>query len=361
MSGSLTPDYIDSLVAYSSAKSEKQTGSTWLNANESPYTKNWQIDSDTLNRYPDPQPQNVIDAYASYARVASEQVLMTRGADEGIELLMRTFCYSSKDAISQFLPTYGMYKVSANTHNVAINNLSQTLLQQGSAEDIVDASADAKLVFICNPNNPTGAMISVQKIAQICQGLCDKAIVVVDEAYIEFCPEQSAVSLINEFDNVVVLRTLSKAFALAGLRCGFLMTSAKLMAPLRKVIAPYPVSSVVASIAEQALASDSITSMRRQVSILNRLKGTLNEWLTQSPAITQVLQGEGNFITCQLVSTDFIAIAKQRGLIMRPFTLFEQNNWLRISIGNEQELNEVKLWLQQCEAAMQSVVNKEQK
>lgn len=341
----LLPANIDALAAYSSAKSEKLTGTTWLNANESPYVKNIDISIDDLNRYPDPQPASVINRYAEYAQLSTEQVLMTRGADEGIELLVRTYCEPAKDSIALFLPTYGMYKVTADTHNVAINGLSQALLLEGSVDDIVSTVANSKLVFICNPNNPTGSLTSLDKIKAIATALEGKALVIVDEAYIEFCPEQSASKLINDYVNVVVLRTLSKAFALAGLRTGFTLAQEAVLLPIRKVIAPYPVSTVVASIAANALSTDAITSMRRQVSILNALKEKLKQWLNASPAVLNVLSGEGNFVTLKLANKNSFNVALDQGLVMRAFTLYGENDWLRISIGNEQELEQVKIWL----------------
>ena len=341
----LLPDNIAALAAYSSAKSEKLTGTTWLNANESPYAKNLEITIEDLNRYPDPQPQLVIDRYAAYAELENENVLMTRGADEGIELLVRTYCEPSKDSIALFLPTYGMYKVTADTHNVAINGLTQALLLNASVDEIVAAVGSSKLVFICNPNNPTGSLTPLDKVKAIATALAGKALVIVDEAYIEFCPEQSAAQLIKEFSNIVVLRTLSKAFALAGLRTGFTLAQAGVLAPIRKVIAPYPVSGVVASIAAQAIAPDAITSMRRQVTILNSLKLKLIDWLNASPAVLKILTGEGNFVTLRLANKDYFKQALKQGLVMRAFTLFNEDDWLRISIGNEQELEQVKIWL----------------
>ncbi|MCF2855985.1 histidinol-phosphate transaminase [Pseudoalteromonas sp. SMS1] len=349
MSESLLPKNIAELKAYSSAKSEKLTGTTWLNANESPYAKEFQLNLNNLNRYPEPQPENVIKAYCNYSQLNPEQVLMTRGADEGIELLMRTYCESGKDSIAIFTPTYGMYKVSADTQNIAINELDQSLLLDGEVCEITQSVGNAKLVFVCNPNNPTGSLTPVSKIAALAKSLEGKAIVVVDEAYIEFCPEQSAVSLLQDFDNIAVLRTLSKAFALAGLRTGFLLANADLLVAVRKVIAPYPVSTAVALIAEQALSSDSVTQMRRQVAILNGNKTRLKTLLSESSKVTQVLSGEGNFVTLQLRNKCDIDVAMRTGTIMRPFTLFGEDNWLRISIGNEQELEQVKLWLEQPE------------
>lgn len=349
MSAVSLPKNIENLKAYSSAKSEKIVGTTWLNANESPYARAFNVSFEDLNRYPDPQPESVIKAYAKYAGLTQEQVLMTRGADEGIELLVRTYCEPSIDSIALFLPTYGMYKVTADTHNIAINALSQKQLQDETSETLARLIGNSKLVFVCNPNNPTGATISPNKVAELARLLDGKAIVVVDEAYIEFSEALSSVKLINDFANIIVLRTLSKAFALAGLRTGFTLAQAQTLAPIRKVIAPYPVSTIVARIAAEALSVDAITQMRRQVVILNAAKQKLISWLNASSAVIDVLSGEGNFVTLALKDKQSIQIAKDSGLIMRPFTLYEQDNWLRISIGSESELDKVKLWLDSIE------------
>lgn len=341
----LLPENIEALTAYSSAKSEKVSGNIWLNANESPYVKDVNIMVSDLNRYPDPQPAAVIDAYADYAGVSSEQVIMTRGADEGIDLLVRTYCEPARDNIALFLPTYGMYKVTADTHNVAVNGLTQDLLLNGTVKEIIKALSGSKLVFICNPNNPTGSITPVEKIAEVTKALSGKAIVVVDEAYIEFSESNSCALLLKDFENLVVLRTLSKAFALAGLRTGFMLGGKSILAPIRKVIAPYPVSTVVAQIAEKALNSDAITQMRRQVTILNKAKLTLTSWLEKSLAINEIISGDGNFVTVQLKDKNCLSFSAQMGLVMRPFNLYGQDNWLRISIGNEQDLKSVKDWL----------------
>ena len=240
----------------------------------------------------------------------------------------------------------GVAVVDADVSEQTLDELlTQALLLNASVDEIVAAVGSSKLVFICNPNNPTGSLTPLDKVKAIATALAGKALVIVDEAYIEFCPEQSATKLINEFSNIVVLRTLSKAFALAGLRTGFTLAQASVLAPIRKVIAPYPVSGVVASIAAQAIAPDAITSMRRQVSILNSLKLKLIEWLNASPAVLKILTGEGNFVTLKLADKNSFKVALEQGLVMRAFTLYGEDDWLRISIGSEQELEQVKIWL----------------
>jgi histidinol-phosphate aminotransferase len=223
--------------------------------------------------------------------------------------------------------------------------LSQEQLINDDKTTICEACAQSKLVFICNPNNPTGAILPVEKIAEIADELSGKAIVVVDEAYIEFCEAYSSVSLLKDFNNIVVLRTLSKAFALAGLRTGFMLSNSELLNIVRKVIAPYPVSTVVAAIAAQALSKDAITQVKRQVQILNAAKAELSLALKNSKQVVAVLDSYANFVTIRLKDKAAIDVAMQSGLIMRPFVLFDQDDWIRISIGTEQELQQVTEWL----------------
>ncbi len=338
------PKHVAKLTAYSSAKSEKITGTTWLNANESPYDDARTVALKGLNRYPDPQPEGVLSRYSQYAGVTQNQVMMTRGADEGIELLVRTYCEPGVDAITIFAPTYGMYKVTAESNNVALNVQSQADLTEKSAAEIAKSTAGSRLVFVCNPNNPTGALLPKARIAEIQSALSDEQILVVDEAYIEFAADESSAALISK-GNVAVLRTLSKAFAMAGLRSGFLIASDTLLAPIRKVIAPYPIPGVVASIVEDALSDDGINTMRARVRTLNELKAALFDWLKSSPAIDEVHPSAGNFILCRVTDASMLKNARDMGLILRPFVLWDNNRYVRISIGSSEELSEVNRWL----------------
>lgn len=249
-----SPAKVQQLVPYASARLSMSGGSVWLNANENSMATDYEL-SGHYNRYPDCQPKELISAYASYAGVESNQVLTSRGADEGIELLIRSFCEPGQDAISICPPTYGMYKISAESQLVDVNIVPLTQDLTLDLPTLFAQKANVKLVFICSPNNPTGDLIPREQIIEVLEFYKDKALVVVDEAYIEFAPEASVAGLLSQYNNLVVLRTLSKAFALAGLRCGFTLAEPSVIAALRQMIAPYPVPAPVAEIAVQALSS----------------------------------------------------------------------------------------------------------
>ncbi|WP_313449712.1 aminotransferase class I/II-fold pyridoxal phosphate-dependent enzyme, partial [Atlantibacter hermannii] len=184
----LARENVRNLTPYQSARRLGGNGDVWLNANEYPTPVEFQLTAQTLNRYPECQPKLVIERYAQYAGVKPEQVLVSRGADEGIELLIRAFCEPGKDAVLYCPPTYGMYSVSAETIGVECRTVQAIDGWQLDLPAIAEKLDGVKVVFVCSPNNPTGQLINPQDIRVLLEMTRGKAIVVADEAYIEFCP-----------------------------------------------------------------------------------------------------------------------------------------------------------------------------
>ena len=326
-----------SLKPYESARRLFSGGQDWLNANESPFTSEYKLDSTTLNRYPDCQPEAVIKGYADYAGVGQSQLMNTRGADEGIELLIRTFCHPGEDSILICPPTYGMYAISAETCNVGVKRAP---LNEDFSLDIENIKAfrnEVKLVFICSPNNPTGTSVDRQDIEQILVHFADSALVVIDEAYIEFDQENAWADALQRYDNLVILRTLSKAFALAGLRCGFTLAPEQVIKALMKVIAPYPVPAPVAQIATQALSPAGIASMCQQVVQLDKNKETLKQALTALPTVELVGDDKANFLLFRTpYKQGLMDYLVSQGILIRDQSKQPKlDNCLRISIGDE--------------------------
>lgn len=335
----LASKHLATLKPYESARRLFSGGQDWLNANESPFSNPYGIDASRFNRYPACQPEKVIGRYSEYANLDAEQVLVTRGADEGIELLVRTFCTSGESNVLICPPTYGMYAISAETHNVGIKKAP--LLEDFSLdiEQIKSFKGSVNLVFICSPNNPTGTSIDQLQLLEVIRWFEDSALVIIDEAYIEFDGENSCSGLLEKHQNLVILRTLSKAFALAGLRCGFTLASKKIIQTLLKVIAPYPIAEPVAQIAAQALTSDGIETMQQQVQSLEAEKTKLKNVLLQIPAIELVGDDKANFILfrCeqkQALMDHLVA----RGILIRDQSKqYNLKGCLRISIGNSEQ------------------------
>ncbi|MBC5852172.1 histidinol-phosphate transaminase [Vibrio metschnikovii] len=329
---------IQALTPYLSARRIGGSGDVWLNANESPFDNHYKTDFARLNRYSDCQPQALIQAYADYAGVKPDQVLTSRGADESIELLIRTFCEPNQDAILYCPPTYGMYAISAETFGV---ERKQVPLSADWQLDLTAIEANlelVKLVFVCSPNNPTGNLIRREDIIALLEMTQDRAIVVMDEAYIDFCPEASTVDLLQTYPNLAILRTLSKAFALAGLRCGFTLASPAIINLLLKVIAPYPVPVPVADIALQALSPSGLARTKFQVLDLNANRAYLQVGLQMVPGV-EVFEGWGNYLLVKFPDGDALfKAAWEHGIILRNSPI---DNAVRISVGNREECEKV--------------------
>ena len=320
------------LVPYASARRSMSGGDVWLNANESPWRNANVAD---VNRYPDCQPPELRAAYAGYAGVRPEQLLITRGADEGIELLIRTFCVPGQDKVVSLAPSYGMYGISALTCGVEYQAVPWEEGYQLPLA-LTEAGRSAKLVFVCNPNNPTGTLVPREDLLALADALPD-TLVVVDEAYIEFCADQSLADAIGGCPNLVVLRTLSKAFALAGARCGFLLAGKEVITMLEKVIAPYPVPKPVADLALETLSDFGIRRMQSQVAQLNARRSALVTALSKLTYVDQVLESAANFVLFKADGADDLFKTLQtQGILIRAYGALP--GWLRISIGSDSEM-----------------------
>lgn len=331
------------LTPYQSARRLGGKGDVWLNANEFPTAVPFDLSQNALNRYPECQPKAVIDNYAQYAGVKPEQVLVSRGADEGIELLIRAFCEPGQDAVLFCPPTYGMYSVSAETFGVEYRTVLARENWQLDLQGIADKLDGVKLVYVCSPNNPTGQIINPQDLRSLLEMTRGKALVIADEAYIEFCPQATLAGWLSEYPHLVILRTLSKAFALAGLRCGFTLANEEVIALLMKVIAPYPLSTPVADIAAQALSPQGIAAMRERVAQIVAERAYLVKALRDIPCVEQVFDSETNYILVRMTASS--AVFKSlwdQGIILR-----DQNKQpslsgcLRITIGTREESQRV--------------------
>ena len=337
------------MVPYQSARrlfsSSEGQNNIWLNANEAAGTGEYQINSDNINRYPDFQPESLLTAYSQYTQQPVENILATRGADEGIELLIRTFCTAYQDNILICPPTYGMYAISAENHGAGIVKVPLV----GNQLDIDGLKAQVgkvKVVFLCSPGNPTGNLLPQEQLKTAIELFQDTAIVVVDEAYIEFCPDKSVISWLSEYKNLVIVRTLSKAFALAGLRCGFTLSSKEVITLLSKVIAPYPIAAPVAEIASKALTND-LGVMQARVNSAHSLREQLSEWLKQQKWCSEVFNSDANFVLFRCNNIDeknkvFNFLVEHNILIRDQSKQVQLDNCLRISIGSEDEISQLK-------------------
>lgn len=358
----IVPTHVQKLEPYQSARRIGGKGRIWLNANELEegieFAKTQQ-DVSTLdaNRYPDFLPHEVADDYLAYCEKhfsfnnqesKKSQAVAVRGADEAIDLLVRGFCAPTQDSILICTPTYGMYEFCAdamaiNTQKVPLNSEFQLDL-----DAIIPKLDLVNLVFLCSPNNPTGNIINKQDIETLLEKSQDKAIVVVDEAYIEFAPEASVLDLMAKYPHLVVIRTLSKAFGLASVRCGFLIASEEVMAVVSKVIPPYPLADVAAKIAKNALDVEGVELMQAKTQELIATKNKFIEGLENLSIVEKVYASATNFVlikfkpdTCfyqYLLSKEIVTRNQAHELVLQ--------NCVRISIGCEESMGETLQALQ---------------
>jgi histidinol-phosphate aminotransferase len=334
---------VQKLTPYQSARRIGGNGDVWLNANEFPVAPHFELKEQSLNRYPEPQPEKVINRYAQYVGVTPEQVIVSRGADEAIELLMRAFCEPTQDSILYCPPTYGMYQVSAETLGIETKTVPTTADWQLDLQGIKQNLDKVKLIYVCSPNNPTGNLINPDDIKMLLDIAKDRALVIIDEAYIEFSPESSVVSWLANYPHLVILRTLSKAFALAGLRCGFTIANKAVIDALQKVIAPYPIATPVADIATQALSKDGINTMKLHVINLNKQKEKFTNQLSQLPIVEKVYPSRSNYLCVKFQDNKAVFNTLwNKGIILRDQSkVIGQQNMIRITIGTQAECEAV--------------------
>ncbi|AWH90662.1 histidinol-phosphate transaminase [Buchnera aphidicola (Melanaphis sacchari)] len=340
---------IQKLEPYQSARRIGGKGEVWLNANESPTPISFFSNIKSFNRYPEFQPKKLIQLYSKYVNISEDQILITRGADEGIELLMKSFCEPGKDAIIYCPPTYDMYGINAKIFGIEIKEI--LMLKNSWKIDISNIISNldkVKLIYICNPNNPTGNLIHSKDLLILLKATLGRAILVIDEAYIEFSSKNSMVNFLKEYSNLIILRTLSKAFSLAGIRCGFVLASKEIINILHKVISPYPISSLIADIACQALHDNAILDMKNRVNQININRSYLVNELKKIIFIEKIFKSHANYILVKLFHFEKVFWSLwHKGIILR-----NQNHkinlkrCLRISVGSDVEclrlINELK-------------------
>jgi histidinol-phosphate aminotransferase len=296
-----------------------------LHANESPWPPLSCDDGEPRHHYPEPQPAGLVAAMATYYGVAADQLLVGRGSDEGIDLLTRAFCRAGHDAVLVCPPTFGMYSVAAAIQGaqvVSIPLTSQFQLDLPAIRSALQGSAAApiKLIWLCSPNNPTGNSLQRGDIEAVIEAARGRAVVIVDEAYAEFSSEPSWISSLPHNAHLVVLRTLSKAHGLAGLRVGAVIAHRAVIQLLRKIIPPYALPTDSVRLATIAMEGPALAVTRERVDLLNRERERLRLALSTSRWLTRIWPSAANFLLVE--ARDGQAVLERLagiGLIVRDF------------------------------------------
>ena len=321
------------LKPYSCARDEFQgEASVYLDANESPY-------NEPYNRYPDPLQRKVKEKIAAMKDVRPSQIMLGNGSDEPIDLLLRIFCEPQLDNIVTIDPSYGMYQVCADINDVECRKVLLDENYDLDPETLLKATDDhTKLVFLCSPNNPSGNLLSYLKIFEVLKTLKDlNKIVVIDEAYIDFAPGQSWLKELNNYPNLVILQTFSKAWGLASVRCGMAFASEEIIAYFNKVKYPYNLN-----ILTQEFILDQLDKEEQKKESVTRIleeRPLLEKALSELALTEKVYPSDANFFLVKVRNANIIynQLAEKGVVVRNRHKISLCGNCLRITIGTPEE------------------------
>jgi histidinol-phosphate aminotransferase len=314
-----------------------------LHANENPWRATGDNSDTGLNRYPESPATALHARLAELYGVKIENVLAGRGSDEGIDLLIRSFCRAGLDNIIVCPPTFGYYKVAAKVQGAIVNEVSLIRNAQGFSLDVgalLNAvTSTTKLVFLCSPGNPTSQALGEESMLQIAAALNERALVVIDEAYLEFTGRNSLCTLVERHPNLVILRTLSKAYALAGARCGTVIAHPDIISLLGRVIPPYAVPTSTIDTVLAVTAPENRKEIQNRISLLIQERNLMLAKFRTLTAVKTVYPSDSNFLLVECVDAEQVfAAAKSVGLIVRDFRHTPQcENCLRITVGTPEQ------------------------
>lgn len=327
------------LKPYSCARDEfKGEASIFIDANESPFNTG-------LNRYPDPLQKELKTKIATIKNVAIDNIFLGNGSDEPIDIIYRVFCEPNIDNVVAIDPTYGMYKVCADINNIEYRNVCLTNEFELQAKEILEkADSHTKVIWLCSPNNPTGNLLNEREITKILNSF--NGIVVIDEAYIDFSQQESWITKLPNFSNLIVLQTLSKAWGCAALRLGMAFASNDIIQFFNKIKYPYNINILTQ---QQALIQLSkIDVLKGNVAYILNQKEFLTKKLGSISIVEKIYKSDANFLLVKVKNAnDTYTYLAQKGIIVRNrnnVTLC--GNCLRITIGLAHENEQLIVHLQ---------------
>ena len=328
----LVRENIKSLKPYSSARDEFKdldAEMVFLDANENPFENG-------VNRYPDPQQTELKIEISKLKGVSQNQILLGNGSDEVLDLIFRAFCEPKQDNIITLPPTYGMYKVLANINNIEEKDVLLTESFEPSVDQILEAAdIHSKLLFLCSPNNPTGNSFSEESVETLLKSF--KGLVVLDEAYIDFSSKKSWLLRLEEFPNLIITQTLSKAYGMAGIRLGICYASSEIIAVLNKIKPPYNVNELTQKKALKRVLSRN--KVKNEIEKILEQRQKLIDKLSSISFIEKVYPTDANFV---LIKVDD-AVKRYNQLLEKEIVIRNRTtqplceNTLRLTVGTKSE------------------------
>lgn len=318
-----------------------EPGTLRLNANESPWRTPGDPTERGLNIYPPPRPTALTARLSEYYGIDDQQMLVTRGSSEAIDVLIRGFCTAYQDGILICPPTFDMYRLYAGIQGADVRRVP-LLRDAGFALDtrkVLDSIDETtKIVFICTPNNPTGNSLARADVETICRETDGRALVVIDEAYHEYATTGDFRDLRERYEHVVLLRTLSKFVSLAGVRCGVLIGAPELIRISQNVLPPYTFPTPSIELVLQALSRDSLRVSQERVATIKRERARLADALLDVPQVVKVFPSDANFVLVQVADrARFRDTARRAGILVRTFEDPLVEDCVRITVGRPED------------------------
>ena len=343
------PD-VYAMKPYSSARTEgSQHARIYLDANENPYPPYPATEHEEgYNRYPEPQPAVLLERFAALYGIGADRLFLSRGADESIDLLVRAFCAAREDGILVTSPTFVMYETAAQIQGAFVHRVPLLGVAEGAPRLDVDGVLAAqrenpgvKLIFVCSPNNPLGSLMARDDVLRLADELFGRALVVVDELYVDYSGAPSLGADVAAHPNLVVLRSVSKEYSLAGERCGATVADPEVIAVLTRIMAPYSLSVSSVRAVAAALSPQGIEHGRRNIALLRDERERVRRELTSSPLVLEVLPSDANFLLVRVPDAGLLVkTLESAGIKIR-----DRNAVLpgavRISIGTPAENDEL--------------------
>lgn len=321
---------IAKLKPYSSARDEFQGESAvFLDANESPYESG-------VNRYPDPLQRPLKQRIAQIKGVDVARIFLGNGSDEVLDLIFRAYCEPGQDNVIILPPTYGMYKVLADLNGVECREVLLTPDFQPDADAILSAADNhSKVLFLCSPNNPLGNVFSEEMMVKLLKSFA--GLVVVDEAYIDFCPGRSLLPRLAEFPRFIVTQTFSKAYGMAGIRLGMAFASEEVVGILNRIKPPYNINGLTQRFALERLADTA--PVHQQVAEIIAERGRLATELASVPFVEKIFPSDANFLLIRVDDADLrYKQLVEAGIVVRNRSSQPLcDNCLRITVGTSEE------------------------
>ncbi|TYA58963.1 histidinol-phosphate transaminase [Formosa maritima] len=326
----LVRNNVKALKPYSSARDEYQesvSNMVFLDANENPFESG-------LNRYPDPQQSILKQELAKINKVPTQNILLGNGSDEVLDLIVRAFCEPNIDKIISLPPTYGMYQVLANINAIEVVEVPLSSAFQPQVDQILEVS-NAKILFLCSPNNPTGNSFKQSAIEELLSKF--QGIVVLDEAYIDFSDQESWLSRLEEFPNLIITQTFSKAYGLAGIRLGICYASTEIISILNKIKSPYNVNQLTQNSGLERL--NNLQAVYSEIKLIKAEREQLINQLKTIDFISKIYNSDANFVLVKVDDANlrYKQLTENNIVIRNRTNQFGCENCLRLTVGTQAE------------------------